>query len=93
MDFGIKQCMSSFDRFFSLIAGISLAAWLVAVVPAALSYARAFGDLSVENTKRTAITLVTIAGFTIFWGLVAILARLLLSDWRAAGRQPGQSDG
>jgi hypothetical protein len=79
--------MSAFDRIFSLIAGICLAAWLIAVVPVSFSYARVFGSFSFDDTRKTAITLIAIAGFTVFWGLVAVLAKLLFSDWLAARRE------
>ena len=79
--------MSAFDRIFSLIAGICLAAWLIAVVPVSFNYAKLFGSFSIDYTRKTATTLIAIAVFTLFWGLIAILAKLLLSDWLAARRE------
>ena len=81
--------MSAFDRIFSQIAGICLAAWLIAVVPVSLSYAIQFGSFSFDAPQKTAITLVTIAGFAIFWCLMAVLVKLLISDWLAARKQSG----
>lgn len=81
--------MSAFDRIFSAIAGICLAAWLIAVVPVSLSYATLFGSFSFDAPQKTAVTLVTIAGFAIFWCLMAVLVKLLISDWLAARKQSG----
>jgi hypothetical protein len=82
-----SSIMSAFDRIFSLIAGICLAAWLIAVVPVSFSYARVFGSFSFDDTRKTAITLIAITGFAVFWGLVAVLVKLLFSDWLAARRE------
>ena len=79
--------MGAFDRIFSLISGVCLAAWLIAVVPVSFGYARLFGSFSLDDTKKTAITLIAITGFTVFWGLIAVLVKLLFSDWLAARRE------
>lgn len=76
--------MNAFDRIFSLIAGFCLAAWLIAVVPVSVSYARLFGSFSFNDPKKTAVTLVAIAGCAIFWCLMAVTVKLLVSDWLAA---------
>lgn len=84
--------MDAFDRTFSLVASFCLVAWLIAIVPAMVGYAGAFGTLSVDDVKHTAMTIAAIVAFAIFWGLAAILAKLSFSDWLAARRrrqQPG----
>lgn len=81
--------MSAFDRIFSLIAGICLAAWLIAVVPVSFNYAKLFGSFSIDAPRNTAITLVTMTGFAIFWCLMAVLVKLLVSDWLTARKQSG----
>lgn len=78
--------MSAFDRIFPLIAGLCLAIWLVAMLPAGFGYLRTFGVISLAEPGKTAVTAAAILACTIFWGLVAVLAKLLFSDWRA-GRQ------
>jgi hypothetical protein len=79
--------MSVFDRAFSLIAAICLAVWLVAVIPVSIGYVRKFGTFSFDDPEKTAVTLAAVVGFAIFWYLVAILAKLLASDWLAGLRQ------
>ena len=81
--------MSAFDRIFSPIAGICLAAWLIAVVPVSFNYAKLFGSFSIDAPRNTAITLVTMTGFAIFWCLMAVLVKLLVSDWLTARKQSG----
>jgi hypothetical protein len=83
--------MSTFDRIFSLIAGLCLAAWLIVVVPVSFSYASLFGSFSFDAPQKTAITIVTMIGFAIFWRLMAVLAKLLVSDWLAARKQSGRA--
>ena len=84
-----SSVMSAFDRIFSLIAGICLAAWLIAVVPVSFNYAKLFGSFSIDAPRNTAITLVTMTGFAIFWCLMAVLVKLLVSDWLTARKQSG----
>lgn len=84
-----SSIMSAFDRIFSLIAGVCLAAWLIAVAPVSFHYATLFGSFSLDAPRKTAITLVTMAGFAIFWCLMAVLVKLLVSDWLAARKQSG----
>jgi hypothetical protein len=86
-----SDIMSAFDRIFSLIVALCLFAWLIAVVPASISYAKRFGTFSLDNIEKTAITIAAIGGFTVFWVLVAILAKLLFSDW-LAGRKQRQNE-
>jgi hypothetical protein len=83
--------MNAFNRAFSLVTGLCLVAWLVAVVPAAIGYAKRFGTFAADDAERTVITIAAIVAFAIFWCLVAVLAKLQLSDWLAARRRrPGR---
>lgn len=79
--------MKLFDRTFHLASAVCLAGWLIAVVPAMIGYAKARGDLSFHDVKHSAITIAAIVAFAGFWCLVAMLTRLLLSDWLATWRQ------
>jgi hypothetical protein len=79
--------MNTFNRAFSLVTGLCLVAWPIAVVPAAIGYAKRFGTFSADDADRTAITVAAIVAFAIFWCLVAVLAKLQLSDWLAARRR------
>lgn len=79
--------MRLFDRLFMLIAAILLSIWLIAVVPISVRYIRATGSLSGEDPEKTAITIAMIVGFAIFWCLIAILVKLLFSDWLASGQK------
>ena len=83
----------TFDRIFPLVVGLCSVGWLIAVLPLLPSYVKALGFFSLADPEKLAITIAAFIAFTIFWGLVAVMAKLLLSDWREERRQPRQSGG
>lgn len=84
--------MRLFDRLFMLIAAIFLSIWLIAVVPISVRYIRTTGSFSGEDPEKTTITIAMIVGFAIFWCLIAVLVKLLFSDWLASGQKRTNSE-